>query len=97
MKITPPVNAWEASVPALQFFIAGKKNSGIERKCRASVRRSDYIGSTARGSDSQHFQRFVESCGTVVNAPEDMAVDINHRSTRKCTPQISQVLLSSSC
>jgi hypothetical protein len=45
--------------------------------------RSNDIGGAGIGGHMQHVEGLLESCGAIINAPEDVAMDVDHSASKE--------------
>ena len=78
MELAAAVDAERTADGGLQLLYALGDEGGLEGKFEVGVRSGDDIRGAGLGGETEHGEGVVQGGGAIVQAPEDVAVDIYH-------------------
>jgi hypothetical protein len=78
MKIGCQMNIDEMGSFFIEIFVGLTDAGRVKGELGIGVGGGNDIGRTGGGGDAQHFEAFIEGAGAVIDAGEDVGVDIDH-------------------
>jgi len=78
VEIATTVHAGKSTMSTGEFVVPVIQDLKIKRISRVGVRSRDDIGGSAIRCHAQHVEGLLDGPGAIVNAPEDMSVNVDH-------------------